>query len=219
MDAEKYTEYRGVDNLHVARIICDDNETGEGHGYICEKPVKLAPVAEVSKTTETSADTHYYDNQPMFVINTEGSDSLTYTVAVPPLEMDALLTGRSFDKDTGMMVEGTRRDDYFAIMYRTKCVDGSYRYVVKNKGSFSIPEDDHKTEDAGTDTTNRAYVYTAIKTTHVFAKGKLEEDGTWTPAAVKGFVLDERYDKVDLSKWFDEIQTPDTVKAKTESEG
>ena len=219
MDAEKYTEYRGVDNLYVARIICDDNETGAEHGYVCEKPVKLAPVAEVSKTTETSNDTHHYDNQSMFVINTEGADTIALTVAVPPLEMDALLMGRSFDKDTGMMVEGSRRDDYFAIMYRAKCIDGSYRYVVRNKGSFSIPEDDHKTEDAGTDTTNRTYTYTGIMTTHIFEKGKLENDGTWTKSAVKGFVLDERYGKVDLSKWFDEIQTPDTVKAKTEPEG
>ena len=201
-------EYRGVDNLYVAKIIKDD-----ATGFECDAPIHLAPVAEIGKTTESSSEAHYYDNKAMIVVNSESADTISITMAPPELERLAFITGKSFDAETGMMVDGERSNDYYAIMYRTKGTDGKYRYVSRLKGTFSIPEETNQTENNGTDTTNTSVEFTGIYTTHEFTKGKY--NGTsWEKGSAKGIVVDTRYDKVDVTTFFDKVQTPDTIEAK-----
>lgn len=197
-------EFRGVDNLVYAEVTGDDNET-EG-GYVTGIVKPLSPVATISKSTESSSEAHYYDNQPMLVINSEAADEITLTVAPPDLKTYAELVGKDFDETTGMMIDCERATKYFAIGYRTKGTDGKYRYVWRLKGSFAIPEETNETENDGTDTTNMELTYTGIATTHKFTKNN-------KPA--KGVVVDERFDKVDFSTFFDKVQTPDTVTAKS----
>lgn len=196
-------EFRGVDNLVYAEVTGDDNEAAGGYVTSAVKP--LAPVATISKSTESSSEAHYYDNQPMLVINSEAADEITLTVAPPDLKTYAELVGKDFDEATGMMIDCERSTKYFAIGYRTKGTDGKYRYVWRLKGSFAIPEETNETENDGTDTTNMELTFTGIATTHKFTKNN-------KPA--KGIVVDERFDKVDFSTFFDKVQTPDTVTAK-----
>lgn len=197
-------EFRGVDNLVYAEVTKDTVEeftTGE---------VKiLAPVAEIGKTTETSSEAKYYDNKPLLTVDSEGADTITITCAPPTLEVQADITGKTFDPQTGMMIDGERTKKYFAVGYRTKGTDGKYRYVWRLKGSFGIPDETNATENDGTDTNNTQLTFTGISTTHKFAK-----DGK----TAKAVVVDERYGKVDFSTFFDTVQTPDTVKAKTVEE-
>lgn len=208
-------EFRGVDNLFVARVISDNNETGEDQGYKCETPVKLAPVAEIGKSTDSSNEAHYYDNKALIVVGSESSDTITLTIAPPELKMLSDIIGRSFDEATGMMVESPRENDYFALMYRTKGTDGKYRYVTRLKGQFNIPEETNATENDGTDTNNTSIEFTGIYTEHEFTKGKYNRDTKkWEKSGAKGIVVDSRYDKVDFSMFFSQIQTPDTVTAK-----
>ena len=54
----KIVEFRGCDNVVVAEVTKDD-----ATGYTVGNVVPLAPVAEISKTTENSSETHYYDNR------------------------------------------------------------------------------------------------------------------------------------------------------------
>lgn len=202
-------EFRGVDSLYIAEVKTDDNE--EAGGYVCEKPVYLAPVAEVGKSTDSASEAHYYDNKAMIVVNSESADKITITMAPPVLDKLAKIIGKSFDATTGMMVDSQRQNKYFALMYRTKGTDGAYRYVSRLKGTFSIPEESNATENDGTDTTNTSIEYTGIYTTHEFTKGIY--DGTkWEKGGAKGIVVDTRYGLADVSKFFDEVQTPDTVK-------
>lgn len=206
-------EFRGVDSLYVAEVLKDDNEVDGG--YECETPTYLAPVAEVGKTTDSSSEAHYYDNKAMIVVNSESADKIAITMAPPILEKLAKIIGKSFDATTGMMVDGPRQNKYFALMYRTKGTDGAYRYVSRLKGTFSIPEDSNATENDGTDTTNTSIEYTGIYTTHEFTKGIY--DGTkWEKSGVKGVVVDTRYGLADVSKFFEQIQTPDSVKVATQ---
>ena len=200
-------EFRGVDKCYIAEVIVDDTEN-----YKCGIPIKL-DVQEVGKATDSSSETHYYNNKAVIVINSEGADTVTLIAAPPDLKTYAKITGKSFDETTGMMVEGPKKEKYYALMYRTKGTDGYYRYVVRNKGTFNIPEESVKTEDNGTETTNTTFTYTGIFTEHEFKKGVLNEDGTWEKAAVKGIVLDERYAKADLKNIFDNVPTSDTVTA------
>lgn len=208
-------EFRGVDNLVYAEVTNDDNEK-EGGGYVTGTVKTLSPVATIAKSTDSSNEAHYYDNNPMIVVSSEAADELTLTVAPPSLEILAEITGKSFDPDTGMMVDGERVVKYFAIGYRTKGTDGKYRYVWRLKGTFGIPDEQNDTENDGTDTTNTELTFTGIATTHKFTKGKYNSTTkAWEKAQVKGVIVDERFGKADLSTFFGSVQTPDTVQAKS----
>lgn len=193
-------EFRGVDNLVYAKV--EEDSTAN---FTTGEVKSLSPVAEIGKTTEVSSSTSYYDNQPMIVINSTGSDTLTITCAPLQLETLADITGQTYDAEKGAMVEGDRGSDYYAIGYRTKGTDGKYRYVWRFKGQFGIPDETNQTENNGTDTTNTTLTYTGINTTHKF---------TDTGKTAKALVVDERYDKADLSTFFEEVTTPDTLTAK-----
>ena len=202
-------EFRGVDNLCVAKVTKDDST-----GYTCETPVKLAPVAEIGKTTESNSEAHYYDNKALIVINSEGADEITLTIAPPDLEMLAKITGRAFDETTGMLIDTVRDNAYYAIMYRTKGTDGKYRYVSRLKGQFNIPDETNATENDGTDTNNTQITFTGIYTEHEFTKGKYNETTqTWEPGSAKGIIVDTRYGLANVSGFFAQVQTPDTVSA------
>ena len=207
-------EHRGVDSLYLARVLKDTAEE-----FTCDEPVHFAYVAEVGKTTDSSSEPHYYDNKPMIVVSSESDDKITIVVAPPELERLSAITGKSFDPETGMMVEGPSKNDYWAIMYRTKGTDGAWRYVSRLKGRFGTPEESTKTEDDGTETTNTSSEYTGIYTTHEFDKGRYNDTTKkWEKGSAKGIVVDERYGKADVSTFFEKVQTPDTIKATTASE-
>lgn len=210
----KYFKYRGVDNLVYARVTGDDNEEGGGYKTGDVKP--LAPVAKIGKTVESGSATEFFDNSPMFVINSEGADEIEIESTALPLETLAELIGKSYDPETGAMIDGEREERYFAIGYRTKGTDGKYRYVWRLKGTFAIPDEENTTEDDGTDTTGTTLTYTGIHTTHKFTKGKYDsEKSAWEKGTSKGLVVDERAGLADVSAFFDEVVTPDTIKKKT----
>lgn len=154
-----------------------------------------------------------------YVVSSESDDKITIVIAPPELERLSAITGKSFDPETGMMVEGPSKNDYWAIMYRTKGTDGAWRYVSRLKGRFGTPEESTKTEDDGTETTNTSVEFTGIYTTHEFDKGRYNDTTKkWEKGSAKGIVVDERYGKADVSTFFEKVQTPDTIKATTASE-
>ena len=198
----KVVEFRGVDNLVAAEVLTDDNEL-EG-GYTVGEVFSVAPVAVISKTTETSSETKYYDNLPALVINSEGSDEIGVTCAIPDLATYAKLVGKSIDSETGAMIDGERDPKYYALGYRFKKTDGTYRYVWRLKGMFAIPDEESQTETEGTDSNNMELTYTGISTTRKFTKGgKSAKAVVVTPTS-----------KCDVSTFFDTVTDPDTLKAK-----
>lgn len=207
-------EYRGVEGLVIALVTGDDNETAGG--YVTGDVEELAPVAEVGKTVETSSETKYYDNQAMLNSNGEGPDTITINCAGLTLKKLALIGGRSYDEETGALIEGPRVTRYFAVGYKTKDTDGYYRYVWRLKGTFGVPDEAFRTEDAGTETNNTTLTYTGIYTVHKFTKGKLAEDGkTWVPAPGKGVTVSDREGLANLETFFDTVTTPDSLVKKT----
>ena len=200
----KVVEFRGVDNLVYAEVTNDDNELSGG--YTTGEVKSLAAAAEISKTTKVSSATKYYDNLPAIVINSEGSDEVTVTCAIPDLATYAEITGKTIDTATGAMIDGERDPKYFALGYRFKKTDGTYRYVWRLKGMFAIPDETSATEDDGTDGNNMSLVYTGISTTHSFTKGG-------KPA--KAVVVDDTAEsKADISTFFETVTDPDKLKAK-----
>lgn len=205
-------EYRGVEGVVIAEVTGDDNETDGGYKTGAVEP--LLPVAEIGKTTESSSEAHYYDNQPLIIVNSEGPDEITITGAGMTLEKLAKITGKSFDTTTGMFVDGPRQVRYFALGYKTKDSDGKYRYVWRLKGTFAIPDDTNATEDDGTDANGTELTFTGIYTVHKFKKAVF--DGTnWTAGPAKAVVVSDREGKADVSTFFESVATPDTIKPKT----
>lgn len=190
-------EFRGTDNLVYAEVIKDNNTDG----YITGAVKKLAPVAEISKTVETASDTKFYDNAPALTINSEGADTITLTIPALDLATLADITGKNYDSSLGAFCDGIRTPKYFALGYRLRLTDGSYRYVWRYKGSFAIPDETSQTENAGTDSNNQQLTFTGIMTQHKFVK---------TGTAEKALVVDERNTAVDLATFFATVTTCDT---------
>ena len=196
--AQYVDEFRGTDHLVYAEVLTDNNTEGYTTGTV----KILAPVAEISKTVETASDTKYYDNKPALTINAEGADTITLTIPALDLETLADITGKTYDSEIGAFLDGERHPKYFALGYRLRLTDGTYRYVWRYKGSFGIPDETSQTENAGTDSNNQQLTYTGIQTMYAFEK---------TGASQKALVVDQRDTEVDLSSFFDVVMTCDTI--------
>lgn len=199
--SEAVFEFRGVDNLVYAPVTADDNAAGTGHGYETGAVKVLAPVAQVGKDIEQASAAKYYDNQAALVVSSVGADTITCTVGSLDLATLADITGQYIDPETGALAEGEATPQYFALGYRFLLTDGTYRYVWRLKGLFNIPKDGSKTKDNSADSTNQELTYTGISTVHRFTKGGRR----------KSLVVDERDGKADLSTFFDEVTTPDSL--------
>lgn len=195
----KIYEYRGVEGLVYAPVTADTKEA------ITFGAVKdLAGVAEISKTTDSTDEAHYYDNIPAIVVSSTGSDEITISTSAIPLDVLADITGQYYDATTGMFVEQERTPKYFAIGYKTKTTDGVDMLVWRLKGRFNIPDQTNATENDGTDANGQEITFTGINTIHKFTK---------TSASAKGITVDTSVNAVDEDDFFETVQTPDTVTA------
>lgn len=200
MSENSIVEWRGIKNVVYAKVLTDDVDAFE-----CGDVKKLAGVAELSRTTENSSETKYYDDIPAIVVDSTGADTVTCSMSAIPLDVLAEITGQDYDADLGVLVEGERQSDYFALGYETSKTNGDIVYVWRLKGKFSIPDSTHATKTAGTESNGQEVVYTGINTTHKFTKnGK----------TAKAINVDVSKDKVNVTDFFATVQTIDTLTAK-----
>lgn len=190
-------EYRGVSGLVYAKVTQDD-----GSAYTTGTVKSLAGVAEISKSTESSNEAHYYDNLPAVVVSSTGSDEITITASAIPQDVLAEITGQYYDSATGMYVEKERTPGYFAIGYQTKTTSGEVMYVWRLKGTFNIPDQTNVTENDGTDANGQEITFTGISTTHKFTK-------TLSPA--KAITVSTTVNPIAENTFFGSVQTPDTI--------
>lgn len=194
-------EYRGVSGLVYAPVTQDDSD-----GFATGKVKPLAGVAEIGKSTESNNEAHYYDNLPVVVVSSTGSDEITINTSAIPYDVLAEITGQYYDEATGMFVEKERTPGYFAIGYQTKTTSGETMYVWRLKGTFNIPDQNNQTEDDGTDANGQEITFTGISTTHKFTK---------TNSAAKAVTVNTGLDLIaDKANFFNSVQTPDTIIAK-----
>lgn len=203
----KYQEYRGVEGLVFAEVTCDDNESGNDHGYKTGTVKELAGAGKITKSVETNNETKYYDNKPVIVINTKGKDEVQLETSVIPIEILAEITGQKYDSTKGAMVEGPATPKYFALGYITKKTDGEKVYVWRHKGMFSIPDEESNTETDGTDSNGQTITYTGITTTHKFTNNNNQ--------GANALVVDDGKGLADVSSFFSTVTTIDTLAAKT----
>lgn len=198
---QEIVEYRGVEGLVAAEVLTDDDEAGYTTGSV----FAVAGVAEISKTTDSSNEAHYYDNIPAVIVSNTASDEVTISVSAIPFDVLATITGQVYDSTTGALVEGPRDFKYFALGYKTKKTNGDEVYVWRYKGTFNVPDQTNTTENDGTDANGQELVYTGISTTHKFTK---------TGKGAKALNVDLGKDLANVSTFFDTVTTPDTLTAK-----
>lgn len=198
----KIYEYRGVEGLVYAEVTADTKET-----FTTGTVKDLAGVAEISKSTDSSNEAHYYDNIAAIVVSSTGSDEITVSASAIPLDVLAEITGQYYDSTTGMFVEKERDPKYFALGYKTKDTNGNDYYVWRLKGTFNIPDQTNATEDDGTDANGQELTYTGISTVHKFTK--------LTNKPAKAVTVDTSVNPVDETTFFGTVQTPDSVQAPT----
>lgn len=202
---QEIVEYRGIEGLVAAEVLSDDNEDGAEHGYRTGSVFAIAGVAEISKTTDSSNEAHYYDNIPAVVVSNTASDTVTISTSAVPFDVLAELTGQEYDATTGAYIEGQRDFKYFAIGYKAKKTNGDEVYVWRYKGTFNVPDQTNTTENDGTDANGQELVYTGISTTHKFTK---------TGKVAKALNVDLGKDLANVETFFDSVTTPDTLQAK-----
>ena len=202
----KIVEYRGARDL-VCALLTEDSAEQLTYGSVFE----IAGLNKVSKTVETASETKHYNNIPAIVINSEGADTVTLDVSAIPYDVYAKITGQYYDDGTGMLVEGAGGEKpYCAIGYITEDTDGNEVYVWRNKGTFSLPGEDHPTKDNATTANGQQLVFTGINTTHKFTA--LENEKRQTCKAV---ILETAKDHTTLTEttFFANVQDPDKIVA------
>lgn len=193
----KIDEYRGIRGLVAAEVTEDSSEN-----FTTGTPFEVAGVASLTRTTETSSETKYYDNVPAIVLDATGADEVTIGTSAIAFDVLAKLTGQLYDESKGMLVEGERQTKYFAIGYITEKTDGTEVFVWRLKGKFNVPDSTHNTKTDGTDAEGQELTFTGINTTHKF---------TATGKTAKAVNVDTSVNAVDEGTFFETVQTPDTI--------
>ena len=205
MENETFTLKRGLSNVFAAEVTGDDNEISGG--YVSGTPFHLIPAGEMAVTVDGETVQVYFDNTVFASVGREGNSELTLDGAGLRPTAIAKLNGKDVDTATGMVFDsGEWAEKYYALGAIKDNIDGTKEYFWFLKGTFSVPDDNAKTKDDTTDTNGTSLTYTAIPTKHVFEK---------TGKVCKRVVMDDSdttaTTKVDFSKWFESVVTPDNI--------
>lgn len=196
-------EFRGCDHLCIAEVTKDAIGIGEFGGYTTGTVQLLTEVAKVAKSTEQSSETHFYDNKAAITIRAVGADTVQMVVPAMALAALAKVTGAEIDAETGAYIDrgAANTQKYYALGYRLKLTDGTYRYVWRLKGTFSsIPDETSDTESNQINTNNQTIQYSGLDTVFEF-----EADGK----SARSYVVDERDGKAQVGTFFNTVKTPD----------
>lgn len=193
----KQAEFRGCDSFVCAEITLDDKT-----GYTTGNVVEIAPIASVAKTTDVNSETHFYDNKGLIQIKAVGVDTVTFVVPAMYLNKLAIVTGAYIDPVTGAYMPRSDNGKEYAVGYRLKLTDGTYRYVWRLKGTFSnVPDENSNTESQNIDTQNQTVTFSGTWTINEFSgRGSQRE-----------IVMDERDGLCDFTNFFLKVRTPDNI--------
>lgn len=195
--------FRGCDKLYFGEVTESVSEAGVST-LTFTAPEKLAAVKEVGKTTASDSATHYGDNKGLVVVNSEGDDEITFSVFGISPDVLAKLTGKTFDKTTGIYINTQRTFKYHYVMWREKLTTGKYRYNIAYKGSFNIPDTTVAGEDDGTDANGQDLTFKSVFTEMEFKDGK----------ASKGYFIDTTYNEtINAETFFAAVKTQDEYSA------
>ena len=201
----KIYEYRGVEGLVAAPVISDTN-AAITYGDV----IDIAGVSEISRSTDSTNESHYYDNMAAVVVSSTGADNISINTSAIPLDVLAKITGQVYNETLGAFIEQERTPQYWALGYRTKTTDGIEMFVWREKGMFNIPDSTHDTENDGTDAQGQTLTYTGVSTIHKF---------NLTGKGAKAVTVDTSVNTISAADFFGTVQTPDTLSVEIHATG
>ena len=129
-------EYRGITDLVCAEVTKDDSS-----GYETGPVFEIAGVSELTRSTSTSSETHYYNNKAAISISGAGGDEVKINTSAIPMDALAKITGQIYDEETGTLYEGQPANKYYAIGYKTKKTSGAHKFAKNNRSEKAINVD------------------------------------------------------------------------------
>lgn len=199
-NAGEYKSVIGLDSLYIAEVTTDT-----AAAYVAGTPEYLAPAAEAAQAPNASIETQYMDNQPYDILRSRGETKISLEISGLPAEMQAKIIGAVFDSSIGRVQDNEGAPAEFALGFRSKKTNGSYRYYWFLKGSFEAPSEDAATSKDKPDVKTTKLIYTALKTIYKFTLFDASVD------SLKRMFGDEDTDSFDATGWFSEVQTPETT--------
>jgi phi13 family phage major tail protein len=199
VNVAEYKSAIGLDSLYIAEVTQDD-----ATGYVADTPIYFAPAAEASAEPSTSQNTQYADDGPYDVIVGEGETAITLTVTGIPSEVLAAITGNSFDTVSGRIFDEGGTPPEYALGFRSKKSNGSYRYFWYMKGRFSVPSESFTTKNDSPEPQPVQITFTAVRTIYQFDVGDHN-------ATVKRVFGDTDTTNFSATGWFTQVQTPSAV--------
>lgn len=197
VNSGEYKSRVGLDSLYIALVTADS-----AAAYTAGTPEYLAPAATASQKVTSSMDTQYADDLPFDVLTSEGPTEIELEVTGIPLEMMAIILGKTFDATTGRLYDygGTPPD--VALSFRSLKSNGAYRYYQFLKGKFSPPDEETATKGEKAEPKVAKLKFVAIATTYAF------EVSTGVNKKVKRVVGDTDTTNFSATSWFSQVQTP-----------
>ena len=196
INSGEYKSTIGVSDLYVAAISADS-----ATAYTAGTPAYFAPVAVVGVAPSVNRETQYADDNPYDTFVSEGETELTLTVTGIPPEMLAAVLGKTFDATTGRVYDTGATPPDYALGFKSKKSNGSYRYYWYLKGKFSTPSESFETQGDTPAPQTTEIVFTAVSSTYAFDVGATNEE-------VKRVWGDDDTDAFDATNWFAQVQTP-----------
>ncbi|MEE0264467.1 MAG: major tail protein [Acutalibacteraceae bacterium] len=203
-----YERYRGIKNAVIAKVTVDD----EGN-YTTGEVIRLMGATEISKDKKTSSETFFCDDLANGVTEATGETTIKVKGTIPSREVEAMISGVTYDKTNDAIIETPRTVSYFAFGYCYSLTDGTEILVWNFKGTFSVGTQNHKTKDDGTSSEQLELTYTGIDTIHKFKNIPDGENNTKISSA-RSYIV-KATETITAEKFFTQVTTPDTISSIT----
>ena len=196
---DKHKSQVGLSDLYVAEVLADTSAA-----FTTDTPSYLAPVGSASAKPKTSNDAQYADDQVADVAVSEADTDLEFEVTNVDIETAAKLTGKQFDSATGRVIDMAGVPPYFAIGFKSKKMNDSYRYFWFLKVMFSASEEAFKTQGEKKEPQTVKLIAKSIKTVYKWTVNGVTD-------GIKRIYGDEDTTNFSATGWFTQVQTPTTT--------
>jgi len=149
----------GCRDLHIAQLIKD--EYGQTVAY--QAPTRVPALVNVSVSDKVEQSKFYSDDSVEQAFSKTSGKEITIELGYMTNEMEALITGKTFDATTGVMVQkGDDSAKEIALIFRAPKSKGGFRYMVLYKGTLTRTESEYKTQEDKVDSATVTLVGTFI---------------------------------------------------------
>lgn len=178
----------GLDKLYVA-VATEDQLTGI---VTYGTPTAIKDAIEANITPSTDTQNVFADDTVAEIISVFSAVEVSFTIADLGSDNYAMLLGKTKDANGVIIDSANDNAPYFAIGFRSKKSDGSYRYQWLYKGKFSAPEEGYATQQGNADFKTQSIAGTFVK----------REDGKWRAKVDSN---DADVTPATIASWFNKV--------------